>query len=292
MKVSGTHFAILAAIFVGASIVVGAEATKQVNPILVAALTMLISVVFLIPLSYIVKEKLVLGDIIRKYLKNSSASILLRSLFGNILLYTGLSLTSAVNAVFLLGFEPAFVVITGFVLLKEKISARQISLILALIVGAFLLSTNGDPGSFGTTQFGDLIVVLAVFFMALSYIPAQEVVKKTNSTSFTIFTSMVGGLILLPISLVFFNTSPLNVSPYAIYLIIGNAVLFSVFALFCFYNALKTTKRWIVSALLQLAPIPGALVAYFWLGNVLSHIQLAGAGIILVSSYLIAKGKK
>jgi drug/metabolite transporter (DMT)-like permease len=289
MKISGTYFAIFAAALIGASIVFSAEATKQMNPVAFAFVTLLLSVVFLVPLSFVIREKLKLKEILGKNSRNTFASIFLRTVFGNIFLYLGFSLTSAVKAVFLLGFEPAFVVIASVIFLKEKLSSKQIILIIILIIGAFLLSTNGRLDIFSTAQLGDLFVVIAVFLFACSYIPAQDVVKKTNSTTLAIFSNLVGGLILIPVAFTIFNVQSLNLNSSVIPLIFANTILFSVFALFCFYTALKTTKKWIVSSLLQLAPIPGAIIAYIWLGDTLNFVQLVGAGIILVSSYLIAR---
>ena len=291
MKISGTNFAVLAAIFIGISVIAGAEASKQINPVAVACISLILSVIFLIPLSFILRERIKIKELIRKNLKNATANMLLRSVLGNIFLYLGFSLTSAIKAVFLLGFEPAFVVIIGFILLKEKISLKQIILIFLIIAGAFLLSTNGRWDIFSTAQIGDLLIIIALFLFACSYIPAQDVVKKTNSATLTVFSNLVGGLILIPIAFIVFNVNvqSLNLTHSVLILIFANTILFSVFGLFCFYNALKSTKKWIVSSLLQLAPIPGAIIAYIWLGDTLNFVQLVGAGIILVSSYLIAR---
>ena len=284
----GTYLAVASAVSVGLATVVGTQISKQVHPILFASVYMVLSVPFLVLLSLLLKEKINLNRL-RKGLPEIMGVVITRNLCGTVLLLTGFSLTTAVRAVFLLGLDPVFVTILGWKFLDEKIDKKKFLLILSLLFGVFLLSTNLDLCSLGEKlQVGDLLVMLGVFCMSLSYLPSIKAVRKINSVELTLTTNLIGGVLLLIVSLLLFQDIT-NIGVYTWWMIFVYVILFSVLSLYTFYSALKYTKPWIVSSLLQLAPIPGAIFAYLWLRNVLTPIQAIGGTIIMISSYLIAR---
>ena len=285
----GTYLAVASAVVMGLATVVGTQISKQIPPILFASVYMLLSVPFLILLSVLLKEKINLNRI-RNGFSDIMGVVITRNLCGTVLLLTGFSLTTAVRAVFLLGLDPVFVTILGWKFLDEKIDKKQSLLILSLLFGVFLLSTNLDINSLGEKlQIGDLLVMSGVFCMSLSYLPSIKAMKKINSVELTLTTNLIGGVLLLIVSLFLFHDIT-NIGVNTWWMILVYVVLFSVLSLYTFYSALKYTKPWIVSSLLQLAPVPGAIFAYLWLRNVLTPIQAVGGMVIMISSYLIARG--
>ncbi|MCC7570869.1 DMT family transporter [Candidatus Micrarchaeota archaeon] len=286
----GAYLAIISAFFIGMSTIIASQVTKNVNPVLFASIYSLLSVPFLIAIYLLQKNNFNLIKL-KSAFKEIMGVVITRNFFGSMLLMTGFSLTSGVRAVFLLGLDPVFVTILGAMFLKQKITRKQIFLIAVLLAGVFLLSTNLDFDSLGKNlQIGDLFVMAGVFCMSLAYFPSIGAMKKISAMELTIVSNLIGGLILLPVALLFFNAH-FNIAMDIWGLVFAYTILFAVFALYAFYSALNFAKPWIVSSLLQLAPIPGVIFAFIWLGDVLSPVQIAGGLIIVICAYIISRIK-
>ena len=75
----------------------------------------------------------------------------------------------------------------------------------------------------------------------------------------------------------------------SIYLILVYTITFYVLGLFLWFKSLKSVKPWVVASILSLEPIAGALLAFFWLGQILSLIQILGGAIMIAVTYFIAR---
>ena len=73
-----------------------------------------------------------------------------------------------------------------------------------------------------------------------------------------------------------------------LYLIL-QAVLLTSVSLTLWFASLKSVKEWIVSSLRAVGPLVGAPFAFFFFGETLSPVQIVGAGIVLTTSFLIAR---
>ena len=288
MKLTGELLAVLSSVFIGLSIPIAVLASKEIGVFQVTAYTSLLSVIFLVTLSVIVREKIQFKKALTKHFKDSISIVILRPIIGSLLLIYGFSLTTAIHSSFMMRLEPIFVVIMSYIFLKDKVSPKQISLILLMILGAFLLSTSGSIELITQTQIGDLFVVLSLLFFSYAYIPAKRIGKEINPMTITIVNNLIGGSVLFLI--MFFlpiNQFPVNLGNA--WLLFGYVISFSVIGLYLYFAALRKTKPWIVSSLLSLSAVVGATIGYLWLNETINSIQIIGAIIILISSYLIAK---
>ena len=288
MKVSGEVLAVLSAIFIGISVPFASEASREIGVVQSLVYASLISVPFLVIMALITKQKISIRESLTKHFKHSMSNVISRSVLGNLLLIYGFSLTTVIRASFLLLLEPIFVTILGYFILKDRVSKRQISLILIMVFGAFLLSTSGSIGAVAQAQIGDIFIITALLFFSYSYIPAKKIEKVVNPITITTMNNLIGGLILfivmllLPISIFTLNFSNS-------WLLLGRVLSFSVIGLYLYFAALGKTKPWIVSSLLTLSAISGSFLGYLWLNETIETIQMLGAFLILVSSCLIAK---
>ena len=211
-----------------------------------------------------------------------------RGVIGTILLITGFSLVPPIRAVFLVRLEPVLVFIISIIILREQPKFRKIALLIVLLFGALIFTTNGTFNIFTEITTGDLLIIGALVFLAYSYIPSSSLSKKINSNTITIVTNLVAAVIFLPI-LILFTPSFASIEINSFYLILAYTITFYVLGLFLWFRALKQTKPWIVSSVLSLEPISGALLAFFWLGQTLLSIQFIGAAIMVVTTYFISR---
>lgn len=290
MKFSGEVIAIISAIFIGLSVPIATETSREIGVIQATTYTSLISVIFLVAISLISKQKIQFQECLKKHFKESMSIVLARPVVGNLLLIYGFSLTLAIKSSFLLLLEPIFVTVMSYIFLKDKINVKQISLIFLMILGAFLLSTSGNISVITQAQVGDILIVLALLFFSYSYIPAKRIENTITPVTITIVNNLVGGLILFSIML-FLPITLFPINYGNAWLILGYVLTYPVIGLYLYFYALKKTKPWIVSSLLTLSAVSGAIVGYFWLGESINSIQLIGAIIIFASSYFITRVK-
>lgn len=281
----GLGAAILSPFFSSVSTIFKSEAAKDLSPLIVVSFGGIIGSIILFIIAAIRKEK-ISRKLLTNNLRDLGLLVILRFIIGEVFLTYGLANTSAIKAIFFTKIEPFFVLIMAWFILKEKIKARYLLLLTIHLFGAILLSTGGI---FLIPHLGDLLVIFGMFCFAATYISGKKISHSFGATLSSAIPMGVASLILFPLAIF---SSYSHLSSYSSkgweYLFIY-VILFNVLALTLWFFSLKAVKGWIVSALRYVGPILGAPVAYFMFGQTLNFNQIAGAGIIIATSFLIAK---
>ena len=285
----GMLIASLSTVFIGFSIVVGAVIAKSMHPLVLSLLSYLVAIVFLFVLSKAVKERFQVRELFRGFKRELIEVVLLRSIIGQIILLFGFATTLAIRAVFMVQFESAFVLLYSALLLREKVTARKVGLVLLLLAGGFMFITNLNPVILQEVMPGDWLIILALAFLAYTYIPSAKISKKVNPTTLTITSSILAAIILVPIIGLLLPVGLIAFDMNALVMIVIYSLLFYVFGLFLYFKALGSVKPWVVASVLALQPIAGALLAFFWLGQMVTLVQLVGALIMIIAIYSIAR---
>jgi len=287
LKHYGLLLAILSPMFSSIATIFQSGSTKLLTPLIVASIGSILGSIALLLIVIISREKIDTRKI-RNNWKDLSFMTLLRPLLGVTIFAFGLSMTSAIKAIFFTKMEPYFVLGWYWILKKEKLHKKYLILLAIHLTGAILLSTGGNFGGLGKAQLGDLLVVAAMGFFSLSYIYGTRLSQKIGAKISNSLTMGIAGMLLLPFALIF---SPAVVWTFSLgwkYLI-AYVILFNVIGLTLWFASLKTVKGWIVSALRSLGPIVGAPIAWILLGETLSIMQIFGGLIVLITSALIAR---
>ncbi len=287
-KKNGLILAIISPFFSSIATVLSATATKLLAPIFVSGVGGILGGLILLFSMLIAKEKINLPEIKRNY-KDIIKMVFLRGIFGMGMFSIGLSLTDGIKAIFFTKMEPYFVLGLYWFLFKEKIQKSHIFLLAIHVMGAFILSTGGNFLSFGRVQLGDLFVILAMLFFALSYIPGRKLSQNLGAKASTMVTIGIGGTVLFLVSLFFVPSHVWDVTSVGWIYLISSTILFNVFGLTFWFASLKNVKGWMVSALRALGPIAGAPFAYFMFKEVLSPLQIIGGLIVIITSALIVR---
>lgn len=283
----GLMFAILSPLFSSIATILQSGAVKLLHPLVVTSIGGLSGSMILFILIILSKEK-INSQKIRHNIKDITLMTVLRPLAGATSLAYGLSMTDGIKAIFFTKAEPYFVLLWHWLLKKEKINSRHLILLTIHIIGAIILSTGGIL-KFGSAQFGDLLVVLAMGLFALSYIYGSKLSNKLGAKVSNAIVLGLGGIILLPFTLAFSPLTELMNERLGWTYFVSYVILFNVIGLTLWFASLKTVKSWMVSALRSLGPIVGAPFAYFLFRETLSLIQIIGGIIVLITSALIAR---
>jgi len=287
----GVLLASLSTVFIGFSIVVASAATKFINPILFVVFGYVVSVFFVFFMAKIIGERFQIRELLRDFKRPLSEIIVFRGVLGQLILLFGFSMTIAMRAVFMLRFEPVFVLIYSAILLRERVTIRKIGLIILLIFGGFIFITNLSSNFMQEIMIGDGLVILALAFLAYSYLPSSKISKKINPTTITITTNAIAAAIIIPLLFLVVPISAMNLDTAALAYIVVYAILFYMLGVVLWFKALGSVRPWVVASLLALEPIAGALLAFLWLGQVLTLVQFVGAIIMIAATYFIAKYK-
>lgn len=121
---------------------------------------------------------------------------------------SGVALTSAVNAGFLVKFALVTTIILAWIFLKEKMTWIKALAVLIMVFGSYLISTKGQPI---VPQIGDLLIVLACFSWSTANILVRKAIKDTAVSGDVVsFLRPIAGI---PVLLLFVLFSPLYPAP-------------------------------------------------------------------------------
>ncbi len=219
--------------------------------------------------------------------------LLSRYVMGGLLVTLALEYTQASKVIFLTKMEPYFVMLLGWFLYRAVPDRKHAVLLLVHIGGAILLSA-GDSLSFAPEHVGDLILTSGILCCAISYRPAQRLANSVGSSTVAGYLSVVSGLLLLPIAVaVTPHTFSLDPSLYYGWSnLLATVLLFHFLGLFLWFYALRGLEDWLVSASRCLGPVFAAPVAWIFYSQPLTFVQIVGAAIVLLTSFLLLREKK
>lgn len=228
--------------------------------------------------------------LIQTHWKKLAEFTLLRGIVGGILVCYALTLSESIKTMFFTKLEPYFVLFWAWLLQNQRIT-RDHALLLAIHVsGAILLSTGGQF-SLAQSQWGDLLLISAVGIFSYTYIHAGDLSKTLGASHVNGLSSIATGLATLPAALLLAPAEAWNLYSVGWLNLIVVVALFNIFALTMWFSALRHLENWLVSALRAVGPVFAAPIAWACFNQSLTLSQIFGAGIVLVTSGMLARKK-
>lgn len=203
---------------------------------------------------------------------------------------TGLVYTTASKASIIISTVPIAVIILARIVLKEKITRRNLSGIIISIAGVSVLVLGAPELSWSLqgSLLGDILVLGAVISAAFYMVITRQLGQTLNSLVITSYQMFYGTLIFAP----FFWLNYHSINWSQIYLpSVGAIVFLALFPTFLGYLAYNYALTQIsaskASIFLNGIPVVTAIGAWIILGERLSWLQVIG-GIVAVSGVIIA----
>lgn len=285
-----TLLPVVAAVMLGIGTVFGSQISKLEDPIAVAMYSQLLSAFFIFIFIKIKGVKInTEWRLLTKNFRKEIIQITIASFFAFTLLFLGLNLANPTKVQFLLRLEVIFVLITGFAIVKQRISFRQLSPIIIILFGSFLLTTSGNLLEFGSYLIGDLFIIVSVAFFAYIYFPTKKITQKINPVFLSCVTCLFVGLIFIPTVLLWKGFDSLIFNLSNVGYLLAYVLLASTIGYILWITSIKFNKPWFVSSLLLTQPIFGGIFAFLYLGSTLTIVQIIGAALILASSFFLIK---
>ncbi len=214
-------------------------------------------------------------------------SILLISILAATAIFTfilGQKFTTAINAGFLVNlrllFIPAFMVI----MLKEFPKRHEILAMIIMLIGSFLLITQGK---FTMPNVGDILMIGVGLVVALQNVLAKFLMKDISKDIVIFYRVGIGSLILF-ISIPIFYHSNLFVPLLNSIGYVFGAGLFYFLGVYFFYRAIKLAGPFLPSLFFLFSSIFSSILAYILLKETLTLVQIIGAVGILIGGVLVS----
>ena len=205
-----------------------------------------------------------------------------------LILFLAQNITTAVNAGFLIRLTPLFVLPLAYLLLREKSSGNSIFFMLIMLIGAFLLITNG---TLTIPNMGDLLIIVAALVVAFQSVFAKKIMRNVSTEIVIFFRVCISALLIVIFIPFLLGYQSLSALFDGLFYVLITAILYFL-SVTCQYRAIKLVGPFITNTFFLSGSLFSALFAYILLGEILSFVQWIGALCVLGGAYLLSKREK
>jgi len=212
--------------------------------------------------------------------------LLIFSIFGSLgVQFTFVGAIDASNAVVatLLQFiAPIFVVIYVSLKVKKWPPMYQLGGIVGILVGLFLLMTNGSVQHLLVSTEGLLWGVALGFAFAFYTLYPARLMKEWDIIVVVGWSMLIGGLILGVITTVWNSTEWSTLAQPSMGIMMMLLIFFGTLAFVLFFTSMKYISAVETSILSSVEPLTAMVVSMIWFGSMLKGFQLVGAFLMLI----------
>lgn len=210
---------------------------------------------------------------------------LVGTLVADFMYFVALYQIPVINAVIIGHMQPIFIIAFGFFLLKSDSLKKVDYLGICLLIISGLLVTTGTIENLLALQFGtlgDLIVLSATIAWATSAIVMKKYLTSLDAGAITFYRFFFPSLLFIAYLGLTSSLFIANIYQVCIGVIIGIGTIL-------YYEGLKRLKAAQVSGLELSTPFFAAILAIFFLGELITIMQIIGIGLLFGGVYLISK---
>lgn len=261
--------------------------TKLMPPLLFAGASAIVAglSVFL----YLLFTKQLMRPVSRKALGYILGITVFIIIIPSIFIFIGTSMTSSINTTILLQTELLFTFLICGIFYREPITAQKLIGGFFILGGATAVLFNG---SF-SLNWGDILIILGTAFYPIGNIFAKKALALTGSAFIILLRSIIGGVFLMVLSLVFEKYNmPLTtyVRENFIYILLNGVAIYCV-AKLLFYEGLKRIDISRTIAIGIATPAVSLLYAFLFLKEMPDAYQILGLAVILAGLFVITRKK-
>lgn len=210
------------------------------------------------------------------------------NVFGDIMYFFALTQVSVVNAVLIGYMQPIFVVLIGFLVLKEdKLTKYDYIGVLVMITSGLLITTK-TLENFLTLRlgtYGDLFVLSATIAWATTTLVLRKYLKDTNAGVVCFYRFLFASI---PFATYLISTSTFsiaNIYQILIGIVVGIGTILYI-------EGVKRLKAAQASALELSAPFFAAVLGFLVLGELVTLMQSIGIFVLFAGVYFLSKKEK
>jgi drug/metabolite transporter (DMT)-like permease len=194
------------------------------------------------------------------------------NVLGDIAYFYALTRVAVVNVVLIGNLQPVFIVMMGFLVLKEeRLSKYAYAGILVMVLAGVLVATGTVENllSFRLGTYDDLIVLLATIVWSTTTIAFRKYLKELDAGVVAFYRFLFASLPLVAYVLFFSAFNAVSMYQVAIGVVVGVGTI-------SYFEGLKRNKAAVVSALELTTPLFAVVMAFFALGESVGRVQIVG----------------
>jgi len=202
---------------------------------------------------------------------------------------TGMKYVSASTGALIEGLAPVAIAIPAAIILKEHLKKRAIAGIVLSVSGVILVGFIGNAQKSGNALLGSFLIVGAVLLWT-AYTLLSRSLKETDTVLVTTVSTFIGTALSLPLPAYEIITGGMPAISWKVW---AGMIYLGVFAsavAYSLYNkALESLPAAQVGNFLNLNPVIGALIAFLFLKDRLTGLQMAGGVLVLAGIWLSSR---
>ncbi len=215
--------------------------------------------------------------------------------FNWILLFEAYNYTTVATATLCYYLAPIFVIIASPILLKEKLTLKQIICVIVALIGMVFVSGVLDI-SISISETKGIIFGVGAAILYASVIMLNKVIKDITAYDKTILQLGAAAAVLIPYCALTIDFSALQADGMAVLMILVVGILHTGIAYAMYFGAIKELNTQTAAILSYIDPVVAVLLSAFLLNESLGFAGVIGAVLILgstlVSSVNLKKGIK
>jgi drug/metabolite transporter (DMT)-like permease len=275
-------FAVIAVICWSGNWVLGRAVRADIPPIGLSFWRWTVAVIILFPVA--LRGKPADWRALREGWKIVAALSFLGAAVFQSMVYIGLHSTQATNALLLNATAPLYVIVIAWLILGNRVNARQMVGISISFIGASILVSRGELATLLHLQFniGDLWIIGALVIWGL-YSVLLRFKPKAMSSLMLVFFIAVGGVIFLTPFYIWETVSgqPMHLNMPTVWSVLYTGIFASVVAFITFNEAVARIGPSKAVYFLHLMPVFGAVFSFIFLGERLEFYHMVGFPIAL-----------
>lgn len=212
------------------------------------------------------------------------------ALAGNwVFLFQAYKHTTIATATLSYYFAPVFVTILSPIVLKERLSLKNITCIGVSVLGMFLIVGNASDSIAGQNNLLGIAYGLSAAGFYASLMLLNKFIRNLNGMKTTLIQLTIASLFLLPYVFLTEEVGIFQVKGFSILLIIIIGVVHTGIAFFLFFSGMKQLKGQSIAALSYLDPATALLLSIVVLREPVTLVQLAGGALLLGATFISEK---
>ena len=206
-------------------------------------------------------------------------------LFADLMYFFALTQVSVINAVIIGHMQPIFIILIGFLALKQdKLTIFDYIGILFMLLSGALVTTKTLENllMLNLGSFGDLLVLSATIAWATTAIAMRKYLREMHAGLITVYRFFFAALFFVIYLMVTSSISISNIYQVVIGVVAGVGTIL-------YYEGLKRIKAAQVSGIELSTPFFAAILGFFILGETVTAMQIVGIFLLFVGIYCLSK---
>jgi drug/metabolite transporter (DMT)-like permease len=203
-----------------------------------------------------------------------------------ILYWQGLPATSGSEAAMLMNIETVFTMTLAVAVLRERAGITEVACVVGIVVGAVALTTSLSGALDPAHVAGNLLIVGATALWAIDNNLSTGLSRRNSPQAVAAWKNVVGAGLVVAVAVALGRDLAAVPSHFVGLLLAGG--LGTGVSLTLFYLALRHIGAYRTSAVFGLGGVFGAAAAFLVLGERLSLVQVAGAGLMVAAAVALA----